>query len=49
MTTNQIEKLINLLNDNKLDESKHELTQELLKDTDKSKANLFKAVTTLKG
>lgn len=44
MTTNQIEKLLNLLKDNKLDELKDALTTELLKSTDKTTANLFTAV-----
>lgn len=44
MNTNQITKLLNLLNENKLEELKKELTQHLLSKSDKPKADLLKAV-----
>lgn len=44
MNTQQITKLLTLLNENKLDELKKELTQHLLNKSDKPKADLVKAV-----
>lgn len=44
MTTKNIEKFINLLNENKLQELREELTQELLKSTDKLSADLFTTI-----
>lgn len=44
MTTKQIEKLLELLKENKLEELKTELTSELLRGTDKKSANLFSAI-----
>lgn len=44
MKEKEIEKLLMLLKDNKLEDLKNILTQELLKCTDKTKANLFKVV-----
>ena len=44
MTNTQIKKMLELLNTNKLEELKNELTHELLAGTDKTKANLFMAV-----
>lgn len=45
MTNKQIEKLLTLLNNNQLDELRKELTQQLLNTTDKTQANVFKAVS----
>lgn len=44
MTKTQIEKLLKLLKDNKLQDLRNELIKELLKSEDKSKASLFNAV-----
>lgn len=44
MNTQQISKLLTLLNENKLEELRNELTQHLLNKSDKPKADLVKAV-----
>lgn len=44
MNTQQITKLLTLLNESKLDELRKELTQHLLNKSDKPKADLVKAV-----
>lgn len=44
MTNNKITKLLQLLNDNKLEELRTELTAELMQSTDKKKANIFNEI-----
>ena len=44
MTNNEITKLLKLLNDNKLEELKAELTAQLMKTTDKKKASTFNEI-----